>query len=365
MGTDTDVRRIAILTYPGCFFGEAIKLLEILTSPSEPLAAQSEGKTRNLIQIYSLTGGRVFSPSSRLIYMDTLMIQGPKPADLDLLIIAHGTWAVTDHTSELSCWLRAVCPGAKQIVALGSGVIRLAAAGLLNHRRVTTHSALAPLLAENYPLVCVDALLPMQIDGNIYTTNEHINLSELALRLMKRPLSLGHRLQHQAASAPNGGGLTAFNHAFTRLDSIAHRVILWWLAHIDEDISMERSAVFLSMSERSFRRHFKTEVGYSPYLFLLLLRLELARQALIDSNLPIDKIARRGGLHDGQQLARMFRKFIETSPHQYRTEICNDGLPVPHPVYAALFDGRTTPPWLHEMQFAAKRGIHAGRGTQL
>ncbi len=329
------------------------------------MAEQNGPKTRNLIQIYSLSGGRVFSPASRLIFMDTLMIQGPKPVNSDLLIIAHGTRAVTDHAGELSGWLRAVCPGAKQIVALGSGVIRLAAAGLLNHRRVTTHSALAPLLAENYPLVNVDALSPLQIDGNIYTTNEHMNLRELAMLLIKKPLSLGSRSPHQGTAPRAGEGATAFHHAFARTDSIAHRVILWWLAHIDEDISMERSAEFLSMSERSFRRHFKTEVGYSPYLFLLLLRLELARQALIDSNLPIDKIALRGGLHDGQQLARMFRKFIETSPHQYRIEKCNDGLPIPHPVYAALFDGRTTPPWLRELQFAAKRGLPEGRGSGL
>ncbi len=350
----TDIRRIAILTYPGCFLGDAIRLLEMLTSLGESGTAPNERKNPNLIQIYSLTGGRVFSPSSRLIYMDTLMIQGQKPVETDLLIIAHGPRPTADHASLLSGWLRAVCPGAKQIVALGSGVLRLAAAGLLNHRMVTTHSALVPVLAENYPLVCVDALAALQIDGNIFTTNEHINLRELALLLIKKTLSLSYRPRHPAAVTRKGDGMTVLSPAFTRPDSIAHRVILWWLAHIDEDISMERSAVFLSMSERSFRRHFKTEAGYSPYLFLLLLRLELARQALIDSNLPIDKIARRGGLHDGQQLARMFRKFIEISPHQYRSEKSNGGLPVPHPVYAALFDGRTTPPWLRELQFAAK-----------
>lgn len=356
---------MAILTYPGCYFGEAIRLLELVISLEEPLAEQNQRSTRNLIQIYSLSGGRVFSPASCLIYMDTLMIQGPKPVDPDLLIIAHGARAAADHAGELSDWLREVCPGTKQIVALGSGVIPLAAAGLLNHRKVATHSAWVPLLAEHYPLVQVDDLSPLQIDGNIYTTSEQINLHELAMLLAKNSLSPGHRTPQLLAISRTGDGVAAFSHAFTRSDSIAHRIILWWLAHIDEDISMERSAEFLSMSERSFRRHFKTEVGYSPYLFLLLLRLELARQAMIDSDLPIDKIARRGGLHDGQQLARMFRKFIETSPHRYRTEKCNEVLPMPHPIYAALFDGRTTPPWLRELQFAAKRDRAEDRGSGL
>ncbi|MEA9389716.1 helix-turn-helix domain-containing protein [Acerihabitans sp. TG2] len=354
MQADADVQRIAILTYPGCFFGEVIQLLEMLTSLRDSMVVPDQGNKRNLVHLYSLTGERLFSPSSRLIYMDTRMIQGAKPLQTDLLIIANGAWPVEEPAESVSGWLRATCPGAKQIVALGSGVLRLASAGLLNHRIVTTHSAAAASLAEHYPLVCVDALMSLQIDGNIFTTNEHINLRELAMLLIRRALIHNRRPIYPYTMPQSSAGVAPGDPILIQPDSIAHRVILWWLAHVGEDISMERSAAFLSMSERSFRRHFKLEVGYPPYLFLLLLRLELARQALVDSQLPIDKIARRGGLHDGQQLARMFRKFIVTSPHQYRSEKSRGGLSMPHTAYAALFDGCSTPLWLRELQFAAQ-----------
>jgi len=357
MEADVDVQRIAILTYPGCFFGEVIELLEMLTSLGDPLAVPGQNNKHLLVQLYSLTGERLFSPSSRLIYMDTRMIQGEKPLQTDLLVIANGTWPVEDPSESVSGWLRATCPGAKQIVALGSGVLRLASAGLLNHRIVTTHSAAAASLAQQYPLVCVDALISLQIDGNIFTTNEHINLRELAMLLIKNTLFINHRPTYPYTMPQNSDGLAPGNPILLQPDSIAHRVILWWLEHVGEDISMERSAAFLSMSERSFRRHFKLEVGYPPYLFLLLLRLELARQALVDSQLPIDKIARRGGLHDGQQLARMFRKFIVTSPHQYRSGKPSAGLSMPHTAYAALFDGRSPPFWLRELQSVAQRKV--------
>ncbi len=339
-----EVRRVIILTYPGCFLGEAIGLLE-------SMALLNSGHVIHYVtRIYSLAGGRVVSPSSKLIHVDSLSVDGPVPVENDLLIIAHGTRAAAaDPTGLLSRWLQAVCPASRQIVALGSGVLRLAAAGLLNHRRVTIHSALVPFLTANFPLVGIGGSEALQIDGNIFTTNEHIDLRKLALLLVNGPVSL-KRVPSRVSFAGRTDASGAFqSEVFARKESVARRIILWWLTHLADDLTMKDSADFLAMSERSFRRHFKSEVGYNPHLFLLLVRLELARQALIDGDLPIDKIARRGGLHDGQQLARMFRKFIRTSPNQYRAGKGHDILPVGQPLYAAMFDGLQTPYWLREL----------------
>ncbi|WP_213992022.1 helix-turn-helix domain-containing protein [Sodalis sp. dw_96] len=335
-----EVRRAIILTYPGCFLGEAIELMELMT------ALNSDHVIHYVTRIYSLAGGRVDSPSSKLIHVDSLAVYGPVPIENDLLIIASGARSSGDPTGEISRWLQAVCPASKQIVALGSGVLQLAVAGLLDHRRVTIHSALAPFLTANFPLVEVKAVGALRVDGNLFTTNEHIDLRKLALLLVKDPPSL-KRVQRPAKPVRQAGAAIVFHSAaFVSKGAIAHRILLWWLIHLDYDITMQSSADFLAMSERSFRRHFKSEVGYNPNLFLLLLRLELARQALLDSDLPIDKIARRGGLHDGQQLARMFRKFLGISPNQYRVVKGLGDLPQKDPLYGAVFDGRRTPCWL-------------------
>jgi transcriptional regulator GlxA family with amidase domain len=337
-----EVRRAIILTYPGCFLGEAIELLELIT------ALNSDHVIHYVSRFYSLSGGPVDSPSSELIHVDCLAVDGPLPIENDLLIIASGARSAGDPTGEISRWLQAVCPASRQIVALGSGVLRLAAAGLLNHRQVTTHSALAPFLTANFPLVEVKAPGALLIDGNLFTTNEHIDLRKLALLLVRGPPSL-KRVQRPAKPVGQAGVEIVFHSAaFVSKGTVAHRILLWWLIHLDYDITMQSSAEFLAMSERSFRRHFKSEVGYNPNLFLLLLRLELARQALLDGDLPIDKIARRGGLHDGQQLARMFRKFLGITPNQYRAVKGLGELPLMDPLYHAVFDGRRTPCWLRE-----------------
>ena len=133
----------------------------------------------------------------------------------------------------------------------------------------------------------------MLIDGNLFTTNEHIDLRKLALLLMRGPPSL-KRVQRPATPSGQVEAATVFHSAaFVSKGTVAHRILLWWLIHLDYDITMKDSADFLATSERGFRRYFKNEVGYNPNLFLLL-RLDLARQASLGGDLPIDKIARRG-----------------------------------------------------------------------
>lgn len=349
-----NIKKITVFISSGCCLGEVIRLLELITPLIEPMNLKDCKSTSSPLQIYSLCGGIIFSPSSSLIFMDSQRIKSREVFQSDILIITHSKKTDDKNTELVSDWLRAACPRAKQIVALGSGTLTLAKAGLLNRRSVTTHTAAAASLAKEYPLLRVDPLSALKIDGNIITTSENVNLLDLANVLLEAAYPKNHHHVPCPKKCSNLMLVTDVPPIDIRPNSISHRIILWWIKHIDENITMEDSASFLSMSERNFRRHFKTEVEYPPYLFLLLMRLELARQALVDSNLPVDKIARRGGLNDGQQLARVFRKFIITSPHKYRMEATTGQLPLPHPSYSALFNGQTIPFWLRELQIQAK-----------
>ncbi|MBK5066308.1 helix-turn-helix domain-containing protein [Burkholderia sp. R-70199] len=60
------------------------------------------------------------------------------------------------------------------------------------------------------------------------------------------------------------------------------------------------------MSERNFLRRFRTEMGLSPSDYLLKIRLDMSCRLLVESNLPVDKIARRCGLGNGRQLSKLF-----------------------------------------------------------
>ncbi|MCL2900333.1 helix-turn-helix domain-containing protein [Brenneria tiliae] len=347
-GPGVDIRQIVILTYTDCFLGDVVKLLEMLTSLNSSQPGLSAEKIEYVTHIYSLYGGSVSSPATALMNMETQAMQISRPLDIDILIIAHGPQqAISTPPDSTVNWLRAICSQSRCVVALGAGIFLLAATGLLHQRTVTTYSSLVSRLIAGYPTLRVKKSADFQRDGKFYTTSERINIKEMAQLLLRADRGEnGNDSRRVESSVSTSTALCPLNSIFTRPQSIAYRVTFWWLTHIDQDLNMAQSADFLAMSERSFRRHFKLQTGYSPSLFLLLLRLELSRQALIDSDLPIDKIARRCGLLDGQQLARIFRKFIGTSPHLYRETKRQENLAALHPAYGDLFNARALPQWL-------------------
>lgn len=89
-----------------------------------------------------------------------------------------------------------------------------------------------------------------------------------------------------------------------RIRAAAH----WIAENCDRRISVMAAAQFADMSERSFLRHFSAEMGMKPSEYLRHVRLELASALLVESDLPVDKIARRCGMTSGECLARAFRQ---------------------------------------------------------
>lgn len=363
-------RRVIILTYPGCFVGEVVKLLEIFASlgPStgDPLAFYQT-------DVYSVCGGVLLSPMSVSVKVETLAVLGPPPGEVDTLIVAHGPLAsLTEFPPPLLAWLQAVCPRTRRVIALGAGAFPLAAAGLLDTRRVVTNASLQQELGERYPALRLQKGTCFEIDGQYCTSSEHIGARELALRLIRDDRGEAQperRCGNPFRTCPSCRPITASVALLGQPDSVAHRLCRWWLQHLDEDLHMDRAALELCTSERSLRRQFKHETGFSPYSFLFLLRLEMARQALLDTDLPVDKVARRCGLLDGEQLARMFRKFIGSTPRSYRENMCQGLSPEKlHADYARLFDGHTRPAWLQEMLAGAQRpsgGLLRSKGLSM
>lgn len=345
-----ETRHIAVLTYPGCYLGGIISLLEMITS-FNVVNLHRGRQVKYQIQLYSMGGGPLASLSTGHIHIETISTAGSPPQGLDLLIIAHGYGAAEfKTTAALSAWLRCVCDTTRQVVVLGSGAFILAASGVLNNRQVTTHSRFADRLSADYPHVEVVTADTLHVDGNVISINEHFSLRELAVLLLREtPPPDALTAMPLAVALRRNSNSRIMARVVEDPGSISRRVIVWWLRHLANDITMTNTAASLAMSERSFRRHFTLETGYSPSVFLQMLRLEIARQALISTKLPIDKIARRGGLHDGQQLARLFRKIFVTSPNRYRLDNGRSLFPGVNPLYAALFNGRTSPEWLRRL----------------
>jgi len=92
----------------------------------------------------------------------------------------------------------------------------------------------------------------------------------------------------------------------------------WMEANCDRPVSVADAAHVAAMSERNFLRRFKHEMHVTPSDYLLQVRLRIACNFLTETELPVDKIARRSGTGNGDRLAKIFRKRMALSPTEYR-----------------------------------------------
>lgn len=92
----------------------------------------------------------------------------------------------------------------------------------------------------------------------------------------------------------------------------------WMRENYGQPISVAKAAQVAAMSERSFLRRFKSQMGLTPSEYLLRARLDASCLLLVATDLPVDKIARRCGVSSGDGLAKIFRKRLAISPTEYR-----------------------------------------------
>lgn len=117
--------------------------------------------------------------------------------------------------------------------------------------------------------------------------------------------------------APNDGA-RATQRQMPHLSERIETSIQWLHEHYAERVSVADIAQRASMSERNFLRRFKAEVGQTPREYLASIRLESARQLLLYTDLPVDKIARHCGFFNGDHLRKQFLKYFGISPAKYR-----------------------------------------------
>ena len=117
----------------------------------------------------------------------------------------------------------------------------------------------------------------------------------------------------------SNGARTADIHGTLALSERIEASLQWIKSNHAGSVSISELARRASMSERNFLRRFKTEVGQTPREYLARVRLENAQILLVQTDLPVDKIARRCGLFNGDQLRRYFLKYLSISPLEYRS----------------------------------------------
>jgi AraC family transcriptional regulator, transcriptional activator FtrA len=223
--------------------------------------------------------------------------------------------------------LRAAYERGARMVSFCGGAFALAAAGILDGRRATTHWMDTDDLARRYPNVRVEPDVLYVDEGQVLTSAGTASGIDLALHIVR--LDYGPDIANQVArrmvtAAHREGGQSQF--AFTPVPVLSYSdalgsVMDWMFEHLDEPITVRQLARLAAMSPRTFARRFGEATGTTPLRWLTHQRILRAQDLLQATTLPVDVVASRVGFGTAVNLRQHFRRETGTTPASYRLQV--------------------------------------------
>jgi transcriptional regulator GlxA family with amidase domain len=250
-------------------------------------------------------------------------LPGPR-ASFDTIVVAGGAGARhLAANDEAIAWLQAAAPRARRVASVCTGAFALAAAGLLEGRRATTHWAYCRSLAADHPGIDVDPEPIYVRDGDVWTSAGVSAGMDLALAMVED--DLGREVALEAARwlvmfLKRPGGQAQFSAGLAAQTAAREplRELQGWIAgHLDADLSVPALAARACLSERHFARAWRAETGLTPAAYVEALRVEHAR-ALLEDGQGVDAAARAAGFGSAEVLRRVFHRRLGVGPAAYR-----------------------------------------------
>jgi transcriptional regulator GlxA family with amidase domain len=319
------MRRIALLAYP------LVDVIDV-AGPSEVFAAAQRAVTEvggSAGEGYAI---EVLSSSSKLgietdcgVKLQAHRSCGGVHYSIDTLLVAGGLGCLdAAKDPALLRWLQRIAPRVRRLGSICTGAFVLAAAGLLDGRRATTHWKWCAALARAYPKIQVEPDPIFVCDGSIYTSAGVSAGMDLALALVEEDFGRAAALwiaRHLVLFARRPGGQSQFSVLLDLQEAEREplRDLQVWVAeHLDEDLSVDQLAGRVHMSARNFARVFRKQVGWTPARFIERLRVEAARQRLEESRAGLAQVARECGFGSADSMRRSFLRVLHVAPADYR-----------------------------------------------
>ncbi|ARP68788.1 AraC family transcriptional regulator [Streptomyces pluripotens] len=223
---------------------------------------------------------------------------------------------------EVATALASIRPGAR-IVSICTAAFVLAAAGLLDGRRATTHWQVADLFRRRFPQVDLDPDVLFVTDGRILTSAGAASGVDVCLHIVRTDhgSELANTVARRCVVPPfRDGGQAQYIDQPVPADGATGTAATrdWALEHLSEPLTLMDLAEHARMSRRTFVRRFNAEVGLSPGRWLIQQRVVRARHLLESSDLPVDRIATEVGFATGASLRQHLHTAIGVSPQAYR-----------------------------------------------
>jgi transcriptional regulator GlxA family with amidase domain len=218
--------------------------------------------------------------------------------------------------------LQAAATRGARIASICTGAFVLAAAGLLDGRRATTHWRAAALLAREFPAV--------EVDPNVLFVDEHDVLTsagvaagiDLCLHIVRKDhgAEVANAIARRivVAAHRDGGQAQFVERPLPAEDGGLAATRAWMEERLDEQLTVEDMARHAACSPRSFARRFRAETGTTPLQWLIGRRVAEAQRLLEGTELPIEQVATSAGFGTAAALRQHFGRALSTSPSAYR-----------------------------------------------
>ncbi|MGW8060811.1 GlxA family transcriptional regulator [Streptomyces ziwulingensis] len=248
--------------------------------------------------------------------IDTLIVPGAVEVDDQRRVHPLTDPAVVERVRQLADRTRRVTS-----VCVGAHI--LAAAGLLDGKRATTHWSTARQLAADHPAVEVDADPIFIREGDVWTGAGISACLDLSLALIADDLGedVALRVARQLVMyLKRPSGQSQFSvpleqvSTTRRIEDLRHHI----MRNIAEPLTVADLAACAHVSDRQLTRIFKTELGTTPHAYIESARVEVARHQLESTDATLERVASTCGFGTVDTLVRAFRRRLDTTPTEYR-----------------------------------------------
>jgi transcriptional regulator GlxA family with amidase domain len=313
-------RIIEVLAFP------SVQLLDV-TGPVQVFASANDfAAEAGATPPYEL---RIVAPGDQTVTASAGVTLATRPlsafgSPLDTLVIAGGDGVgAAASDPALVDWVRQRARTARRVASVCTGAFLLAATGALDGKRAATHWSLCAEFARRFPAVHVEPDPIFVREGAVWTSAGITAGIDLALALVEE--DLGHAaalavVRYLVVFLKRPGGQAQFS-AVLSLQMAEDRfgaLHAWINQHLSEQISLPALARQAGMSERSFSRRYVEATGMTPGRAVEQLRVEAARRLLLESRLPVKRIAQRCGFGSEETMRRSFNRLLAVAPQDYR-----------------------------------------------
>lgn len=301
-----------------------------IAGPVQLLSAAVDPVTGNPayeVEIVSEERGPVATTSGLVIRVERSIadIAPSELARLHTFIVTGGQGSrASMENDRLLDFVRLAARTSRRTVSICTGSVILAAAGLLDRRRATTHWAYAPIMRRRFPKVVVEEDAIYVRDGKVWTSAGVTAGMDLALALIEEDLGREVALtlaRYHVMYLMRPGGQSQFSAqlAAQRVESPRlAKICAWIVENPSADLSVPALAARANMSERSFARHFVAETDFTPAQFVERARLDEACRRLADGETSLDAVSADAGFGAAERMRRAFIRHLGVTPGRYR-----------------------------------------------